>query len=162
MHRLSAIADGSKMFSQCRQIRGCYNAETQYVHGTQGQGGAGGEADRNRKGWLADYSGKEVFSERCNTGAFALEHVIHAKAIREDTKMNYGWHGALSTMTAVLGRYAAYSGKKVTWDEAVNKGKADMPVEGVWDWNANPPVMPDADGFYESSVAKAGECNPFA
>lgn len=75
--------------------------------------------------------------------------------------MNYGWNGALSSMTAVLGRYAAQSGKIVKWDDAVEKGKADMPVEGVWDWSTNPPVMPDADGFYESSVPKAGEFNPF-
>jgi hypothetical protein len=36
-----------------------------------------------------------------------------------------------------------------------------MPPEGVWDWDANPPVMPDADGFYEGSVAKQGVYNPF-
>ena len=29
-------------------------------------------------------------------------------------------------MTAVLGRMAAYTGKKVTWDFAVNESKLDM------------------------------------
>ncbi|MDR0608844.1 MAG: Gfo/Idh/MocA family oxidoreductase [Planctomycetaceae bacterium] len=152
------FADGSKMFSQCRHIGNSFNAVNQFVHGTQGSGGS----EAGGKGWLNDPSGKNLFTTGVNAGQFAYEHVVHAKNIRENIKRNDGWYGAHSTMTAVLGRYAAFSGKVVKWDEAVEKGKTDMPPEGVWDWNANPPVMPDADGFYEGSVAKQGIYNPFA
>jgi hypothetical protein len=65
-------------------------------------------------------------------------------------------------MTAVLGREAAFSGKVVKWDELVAKGKTYIPPEGFHSFDDTPPVVPDADGFYESSVAKEGVYNPFA
>jgi predicted dehydrogenase len=151
------FADGSKMFSQCRHIPNTFNAVNQFVHGTKGSGGS----EVGGKGWLNSSSGEKLFETGTNSGQFAYEHVVHAKNIRENIKRNDGWYGAHATMTAVLGRYAAFSGKVVTWDDAVAKGKTDMPPEGVWDWNANPPIMPDADGFYENSVAKQGVYNPF-
>ena len=44
------------------------------------------------------------------------------KAIRDNDKYNEGWYGATSSMTAVLGRMATYSGQVVHWDDAVAKG----------------------------------------
>ncbi|MEM9672256.1 MAG: dehydrogenase, partial [Bacteroidota bacterium] len=55
-------------------------------------------------------------------------------------------NGAKSTMTAILGRMATYSGKVVTWDEALNSDVSLMPE--VYAFDADPPVMPDANGLY--------------
>lgn len=152
------FSDGAKMFSQCRHINNCFNAVTQFVNGTQGYGGSEPGA------WFNSYDNRELYKEGSNSGQFQLEHVNHNKAIRENTPMNNGWSSAMATMTAVFGRMAAFSGKELNWDDAVAKGKRYTPNKEISDltWDDNPPVMPDKDGFYESSVPKQGIYNPFA
>ncbi len=54
----------------------------------------------------------------------------------------------------MLARMATYSGEVVKWDDAVAKGPDEMPKRLAWD--ADPPVLPDEDGGYESSVAQPG------
>jgi hypothetical protein len=58
--------------------------------------------------------------------------------------------GAQATMSAILGRMATYSGQVVEWDEALNSNLSLMPEHFSWD--ANPPVMPDANGRYPVPV----------
>ena len=78
-------------------------------------------------------------------------------------------------MTAVLGRYAAYSGAEISWDDAVENGRDEFPYDLCAEleandptkfWEALPPVMPDtvppvlpAEGelIYENSVPVPGE-----
>jgi hypothetical protein len=71
-------------------------------------------------------------------------------AIRNDTKYSEGWYGATSSMTAVLGRMATYSGNVVKWDDAVANGPSLQPEKYAFD--ADPPVMPDENGVYPMSV----------
>jgi hypothetical protein len=58
-------------------------------------------------------------------------------------------NGAKSTMTAIMGRMATYSGKIITWDEALASNKRLVPDPSGWSWDAQPPTLPDANGFYE-------------
>ena len=145
--------DGSRMFSQCRHIDNCWNPVEEHIHGTKGIGQAG---------WLRDTAGNEIWrsTERVPKGPYQWEHDCLVKAIRENQPMNDGWFAATSTMIAVFGRMAAFSGRELNWDDAVEKGKRYAPVADP-KWDDNPPVMPDADGFYESSVPKQGIYNPF-
>jgi hypothetical protein len=53
-------------------------------------------------------------------------------------------------MTAILGRMATYSGKLITWDEALASTLDLSPAE--YSWSAAPPVLPDADGYYPVPV----------
>ncbi len=149
------FADGTNMFSQCRHIANCWNPVTEFAHGSKGYGEAG---------WLNDKSGKQIWKneEQAVKGPYQWEHDVMVDCIRNDKPMHDGWHAANATMTAVLGRMAAFSGKVIAWDEAVEKGSRYVPEGGPKDWMENPPVMPDADGFYESSVPKQGIFNPFA
>jgi hypothetical protein len=62
-------------------------------------------------------------------------------------------------MTAVLGRMATYSGKRVFWDDAVARGPSEMPEKFAWD--AMPKVLPDKDGSYEYAVAVPGVYKPY-
>ena len=50
-------------------------------------------------------------------------------ALRRGEIYNEGDYGAKSTMTAILGRMATYSGKMISWDEALKTG--DRPLAGV-------------------------------
>ena len=67
-------------------------------------------------------------------------------------------NGAMTTMTAILGRMATYTGQVVEFEKALNSGMSIMPTK--FDFNALPPVLPNADGFYP--VAVPGVTNYFS
>ncbi len=67
----------------------------------------------------------------------------------------------MATAAAVMGREAAYSGQVIKWDDFVSKGRAYFPADGYADESQNPPVMPDKDGFYETSVPVPGIYKPY-
>ncbi|MFW6167004.1 MAG: hypothetical protein ACOC8J_12570, partial [Ralstonia sp.] len=69
-----------------------------------------------------------------------------------------GYYGANSSLTAVLGREANYSGKIVKWDDLVEKGKTEFPEKLAWD--APAPVQKDENGDYP--IPMPGLYDPFA
>ena len=71
-------------------------------------------------------------------------------AVNVASKFNDAENGARSTMTSILGRMATYSGQIVEWDKAINCGLDLHPK--VYDWNALPPLLPNADGFYPVAI----------
>ncbi len=134
-------ADGSRLFSFCRHIPGCWNHFGAYAHGSQGFAEAGqvvsveGEAPRK--------------FERGPDG-HQVEHDDLFAALVAGEPFNEGDYGATSTMTAILGRMATYSGQVVTWDEAINS-QTDLSPE-AYAWDAEPPVTPDENGFYACAI----------
>jgi predicted dehydrogenase len=144
-------ADGTKMFSQCRHIPNCWNIVSEFAHGTEGWSNCSGQID-GANPWR--YRGPGV-------NPYVEEHKNLIRAIVEDLPLNDGYHGAEASMTAVLGRMATYSGQVVRWDEAVEKGPAEVPPPDKWDWNAEPPVKPDENGSYEHLVAMPGVYKPY-
>ena len=143
--------DGTKMFSQCRQIPNTWYPVKEAAHGTKGVA-------------LTSHSDAKIVGENKwrqgkSPNPYDVEHVDLMAAILGNKKYNEGWYGATSSFTAVLGRMATYSGKVVKWDDAVAKGPSEMPEKFAWD--ANPPVLPDANGSYEGSVAVPGLYKPY-
>ena len=59
-------------------------------------------------------------------------------------------YGATSSMTAVMGRMATYSGQLVTWDDAVKSDLRLGPARYAWD--ADPPTKADPTGSYPAAV----------
>jgi hypothetical protein len=149
-------ADGSRMFSQCRHIANTWGQETEFAYGTKAWGQSGQVREPGP-------SGRQIWSnsERYPKGSMDWEHDKLVDAIRNDKPMNDGWHAAMSCMTAVLGREAAFSGKELKWDELVEKGRPYFPNGEITSFDQIAPVQPDADGFYEKSVAVPGVYNPF-
>ena len=133
-------ADGAKLYSFCRHIPGCWNLSGGFAHGTRGFANAGGgDYSINLNGqapqkWEAGQDGHQV------------EHDDLFKALLAGEPFNEADYGATSTMTAILGRMATYSGKVVKWDEALNSDLDLGPDRYAWD--ADPPVMPDENGDY--------------
>jgi myo-inositol 2-dehydrogenase / D-chiro-inositol 1-dehydrogenase len=140
--------DGSRMFSQCRHMKGCDNNVTEHAVGTKGT------ADLNiaGKGYVIAGSGAAdwKYSGRGDKDPYQVEHDDLQAAIRNGTPYNEVEYGAASTMTAILGRLATYGGKEVTWDEAMKSEISLMPKDYAWD--AAPPVLPDANGMYPQAV----------
>jgi myo-inositol 2-dehydrogenase/D-chiro-inositol 1-dehydrogenase len=132
-------ADGTKMLSQCRHIKGAWSSVSEHAHGTRGVANVSGGRIESEGGWDWRFSGD-------NPDAYQVENDDLFAAIRKDTPYNEAVWGAKSTMTAILGRMATYSGQVVSWDDAINSEIALVPAAYAWD--ANPPSMPDQDGRY--------------
>ena len=104
--------NGVWMFSQCRQINGCQNIVGETVLGTQGQS--------NCKDWIAPKAGKRWrFRERGLPSPYKQEHEDLIASIRAGDPINEAQRVAESTMTGIIGREAAYSGKPILWDQAM-------------------------------------------
>jgi myo-inositol 2-dehydrogenase / D-chiro-inositol 1-dehydrogenase len=138
--------NGIKLFSQCRHIPGTWNIVSMIAHGTRGELNCSGLAGGERK----SRSGKGGKGGARPISPNVQEHKDLIAAIRSGAKYNEGHHGATSSMTAVLGRTATYSGQIVKWNEAVEKGASEFPKTLAWD--AETPVKPGKDGHYPIPV----------
>ena len=135
--------NGTKMLSQCRHMQNCWDEISEHVHGSDGV--ADLSAARIEPSWGSawQYDGEEA-------DPYQVEHDDLFAAIRQDRPYNEVENGALSTMTAILGRMATYSGKVVTWDEAFASELSLAPER--YDFDAPPPVLPDEEGRYPVAI----------
>jgi predicted dehydrogenase len=134
-------ANGVRVFSECRQIPGCWNSVSEHVHGTKGACNVGGYTITGENAWKYRGGGKDPYQQ---------EHDDLFDAIRHDKPFNEAEYGALSSMTAILGRMCTYSGKEISWEEAMNSKLDLMPSEFTWD--AKPKVLPDENGIYPFAI----------
>ena len=145
-------ADGTKMFSQCRQIPACFNAVSEHAHGAQGYAdvGRGIIQAAGKKEWRARTAAKQRGKSSAETNPYQIEHNVLFDAVRNNRRHNDVELAAQSTMTAILGRMATYSGQVVKWDDAMRSGESLLPDRIAWD--AQPKLLPDADGRYPSAI----------
>jgi predicted dehydrogenase len=113
----------------CRQITGCYNENADHIRGTKGAlfiGSKGGGAPMidGEERWR--FRGEEK-------NMYQVEHDELFAAIRAGKVINDGDWMLHSTMLAVMGRMAAYSGKKITWKDAI-ESKEDLAPEETLKW----------------------------
>jgi predicted dehydrogenase len=126
--------NGAHMMSMCRQIEGCENSVSEALIGTKGTADL---ADRRRysvrgeKPW--QFAGKEVDS-------YLQEHTDLIESIRAAKPLNELKNVTESTLTAIMGRMSAYTGKAVTWDQALNSSEDLMPTQLTWGKLPVPPV----------------------
>lgn len=136
-------ADGSRMFSQCRHIVNCFNSVSEHAQGTKGMA--------NISGGQIIVKGSEPWRYRGDkANPYQVEHDDLFASIRAGKPINEGEAGAKSSMTAILGRMCTYSGKELTWDDAINSKVSIMPTE--FSFEATPPVVPGPDGLYARAV----------
>jgi len=134
-------ADGRRMISQCRHMPNCANRVSEAFHGTNGSA--------PQPGQLVSPSGYSLYNHnsRNDPNPYQVEHdELFAAIAAGEFAYADAENGANATMTAILGRMATYSGQTVEWDAALASERSIMPQTLAWD--ADPPVMPDADGYY--------------
>jgi myo-inositol 2-dehydrogenase/D-chiro-inositol 1-dehydrogenase len=136
-------ADGTKMLSECRHQRGTYSSVSEHAHGTKGT------AQFNRYMIEADGQDKWRYRDEAKN-PYQVEHDVLFAAIRSGKVHNEAEYGANSTMTAIMGRMATYSGQQVEWDKAIASETNLLPDTFAWD--ADPKVMPNADGTYPHAI----------
>jgi myo-inositol 2-dehydrogenase / D-chiro-inositol 1-dehydrogenase len=127
--------EGARGFLGCRQIAGCANDNTATMYGTKGTarelGFAGMPFIKGEKNWR--YSGPRP-------NMYQVEHDELFASIRKGEPINNGVRLAHSSMAAIMGRMAAYTGEEVTWEAALNSNESLVPEK--LDWNMTLPVVP--------------------
>jgi myo-inositol 2-dehydrogenase/D-chiro-inositol 1-dehydrogenase len=127
--------NGVKVFSFCRQMAGCDRDIHDHVIGTRGQAHLMKHTVEPAGGSRWKYSGPTPVM-------YQVEHDELFAAIRAGKVINDGEFMAQSTLMAVMGRMATYTGKKVTWEHALNSPDELMPKNLTLD--AELPVPPVA------------------
>lgn len=136
------FADGSVMNSQCRHQKGTLNRVTEVI---------GCQNGRAMPGRILDSKGKTVWRFRGkNNDPYQTEHDELYRHIREDKPINNAYYTAASTMTAILGRMATYSGKEIKYDDALANGRSIMPK--TYGWDVDPGPKPGPDGVYPCAM----------
>jgi predicted dehydrogenase len=131
--------DGTVMLSQCRHQPDCWKSITEHAHGTKGTCDISGARMTLRDGKDWRYNGRD-------RNPYQVEHDHLFDAIRNNKPYNEAENGAKSTMTAILGRMATYSGQEIKWEDAI-KSEIALRPEG-YTFDSRPPTVPDADGRY--------------
>jgi myo-inositol 2-dehydrogenase / D-chiro-inositol 1-dehydrogenase len=118
--------NGIQVLSMSRQIPGCHNDISEHVIGTKGRADMGNNAWklggwRGAKGWSHE-SSKDV-------DPYVQEHIDLIAAIRKGKPYNELKAATESNLTAIMGRISAYTGKRVTWDQALNSKESLLPAD---------------------------------
>jgi predicted dehydrogenase len=129
--------NGVRAFLANRQIEGCYNENSDYILGSEGTCTIGrGPVPRieGKTNW--SWSGQKY-------DMYQREHDLLFASIRKAQPINDGKRMATSTLLAMMGRMAAYTGQQITWDQALNSQEKLFPDQ--LDWNGKMEVRPRAE-----------------
>jgi len=119
--------NGARATMAQRQISNCYSDNSDFLMGSLGNG--------TIKGWNAPiitganrwrYQGEKP-------DMYQVEHNELFASIRSGKHINDGDWMASSTLMALMGRMAAYSGQEVTWEQALNSQWRIVPENLTWD-----------------------------
>ncbi len=120
--------NGVKGYNFCRQQNYCSNKNTVEIMGTEGRAFYGGNKH--------EIIGKNQWQHRGERNdIMQAEHDALFASIRNGKPINEGELMANSTMVAILGRMAAYSGQTITWEEAINSNKVLGPKIDQYNWD---------------------------
>ncbi len=107
-------ANGVRMYAYCGQIKRDWSSVSEGVAGTKGSSNPGGSiSPKGGSAWRFRGGGKDPYVQ---------EHIDLINAICNDTPLNEARQVTDSTLTAIMGREAAYSGAGVDWDAILNSG----------------------------------------
>ncbi|MBI1246689.1 gfo/Idh/MocA family oxidoreductase [bacterium] len=123
--------NGARIFSHCRQQAGCKNEMTAKVAGSKGSAEVSERRleIKNESTWRFRDKVKNMYQ---------VEHDELFAGIRAGKPLNNGEYMAKSTLLAIMGRMATYTGQEVTWEEAFNS-QQDLSPE-AYAWGDAPPI----------------------
>jgi len=105
-------ANGARMFSQCRQMNGCDGKVEEAVVGTKGSS--------NCKDFIRPQQGQLWRFRDEVPNPYQQEHQDLMASIRAGKPINEAQNIAESTLTGIMGRDSAYTGKTLEWDQVLN------------------------------------------
>ena len=134
-------SSGAVISSQCRHQPGTNRNVSERFQGTKG-------SVSFKKNKIIDLNGNEIYSykERGDKSPYQIEHDKLFKSIRDGNVINDGEYGAKSTLTAIMGRMATYTGQEIKWNQIMESDQNLVPDN--LDWSSTPPVIPNSEGKY--------------
>ncbi len=138
----------TRLLSQCRHIPGCRNTVGEHVHCT------GGWCDISAAK-IFDPRGEVVWQSEAKTATgkgWQQEHDDLFAAMRRGELPNETEYAAHSTMTAIMGRMATYSGKLIKWHDAMRSNLVLADVDSLCCLGDAAPVIPDQSGRYATAI----------
>lgn len=137
--------DGSVLLSQCRHIGDCWSSVSEHAHGSNGTCDISGAKIYNKQGDLTWRSNGE-------RDGWQVEHHHLFADLRAGKIPNEAEYGAKSTLTAIMGRMATYSGREVTWEQAMNSKLLLADTDAIKTLNDAAPLSPNENGDYYVAV----------
>ncbi|MCP3920421.1 MAG: Gfo/Idh/MocA family oxidoreductase [bacterium] len=135
-------ANGVKCFSSCRQWNGAKSNVSDFVHGTKGQASLQAHKITGADKWRWRKKEGEV------DDMYQNEHDALFASIRSGEPINNGEYMCNSTLMAILARMAAYTGQRITWDQALNSQEDLSPPAYEWsDLETRPVAVPGVRKF---------------
>lgn len=126
------FANGVRGFLGCRTHDGCFTSNQDYIIGTKGTCTIGHDpVIEGETRWR--YKGPKKSMHQ-------VEHDELFASLRAGKPINDGTRMAYTTLMAIMGRMAAYTGRRVTWDQAMNSQQRLVP-ENI-DWNTKIDQLP--------------------
>jgi predicted dehydrogenase len=129
-------ANGVKVFSACRQQDGCANDVSDHIFGTQGTCDVMKYTIAGHKPWR--YGRARV--RRGDDSMYQNEHNELIASIRSGKPINNGDYMTKSTLMAIMGRMATYTGKVITWEKALHSQEDLRPPKYEFGSLPVPPV----------------------
>lgn len=123
--------NGVHMMSMCRQIQGTDGNVSEALVGTKGTC----QVNRYQISGAQNWRFRE---EEINP--YVQEHTDLIESIRSSNPINELKQVAESTLSAIMGRMSTYTGKQVTWDQALNSKEDLVPKKLAWGPMPVPPV----------------------
>jgi hypothetical protein len=102
---------GVKLFHSCRQWEGADRDVSDFVYGTKGTAAIQNHYIKGEQEWRFRGRPKSMYQR---------EHDALFAAIRNGEPINDGDYMCKSTLMALMGRMAAYTGKVIEWEQALN------------------------------------------
>jgi len=135
--------DDTRGFIAQRQISGCHNENKFYILGSKGKaeiGSRGVTLKTETEDWR--YKGD-------TPNMYQVEHNEMFASIREGKPIDNGDRMINSTMMAVMGRMAAYTGAQITWEQFLKSEETLVPEYSNWDSEVDTrkPAYPGVDKF---------------
>ena len=110
-------ANGARVQSMCRHAPKTTGRVSEHLVGTKGVSDPNKGTIKGAKSY--DHSGQEI-------NPMVVEHTDLIASIRSNNPLNEGERVALSTLTAIGGRIAAYTGREISWKWLMEGSKLDL------------------------------------
>lgn len=111
-------ADGTRGFSYCRQQDGTYHNVNEYVLGTEGKADVFAHQITGKTEWQMQGKMGDMYQN---------EHDEMFAAIRAGKQIDNSHYMCESTLMAIMGRMAAYTGQEISREKALNSTELLMP-----------------------------------
>ncbi len=150
------FADGAKLFAFSRHMNNCWETYADYVHGANGSAvlmeSLAQPKPRIYKSQRMEKS--EVVWEypEPDVNPYHEEWAVLLDAVMNDKSHNEAQRAGLANLTALMGRMAAHTGQRVTWEQAMNSEFQYVQDIDHLSFDSEPPIQEGPDGVFPCPV----------